>query len=119
MLPVHNEVGEAVALTADGTVLIVTAEVVASVLPQALVAVSVYTPAESVVTETEAGLRVELKLLGPDQENDVAFIALPVKVSTAPLHTLVTAGTALTAEGVLLTVIMIVSVAVPQGEVAV
>lgn len=40
-LPAHNVVGAAVAVTADGIVLITTAGVTADVLPQILVAVSV------------------------------------------------------------------------------
>jgi hypothetical protein len=61
-------VGDAVAVTPVGIVRIMILAVVAEVLPQLLVAVSVYTPADEVVVMIPAGLRlVEEKPPGPDQ----------------------------------------------------
>ncbi len=65
--PEHIGLGVADALTADGTTLTVTDEVVADVLPQALVAVTVYTPASAVVAANADGFwLVEVKPFGPD-----------------------------------------------------
>ena len=66
--PLHNEDGEARAVTAKGIVFTVTDVVATVVLPQLLIADRVYIPAERVLTVTEAGFNVELKLLGPLQE---------------------------------------------------
>ncbi len=66
--PEHIGFGVALADTADGTTLTVTDEVVADVLPQAFVAVTVYTPASAVVTANADGFcDVEVKPFGPDQ----------------------------------------------------
>ena len=65
--PEHIGLGVADALTDDGTTLTVTAEVVADVLPQAFVAVTVYTLASAVVTAKADGFcDVEVKPFGPD-----------------------------------------------------
>ncbi len=53
--PEHIGLGVADALTADGTTFTVTAAVVADVLPQAFVAVTVYIPASAVVTANADG----------------------------------------------------------------
>ena len=56
------------AIVGAGVALIVTDAVVAVVLPQLFVAVSVYTPADAVLTVTGAGLSaVDEKLFGPLQ----------------------------------------------------
>ncbi len=53
--------------TTEGTVFTVTVDVVADVLPQALVAVTVYIPASAVVTANADGFcDVEVKPFGPD-----------------------------------------------------
>ncbi len=66
LAPEHIGLGVADALTADGTTFTVTAAVVADVLPQTLVAVTVYTPASAVVTANAAGFcDVEVKPFGP------------------------------------------------------
>lgn len=57
VLPEHNVVADAEAETEIGVLLTVTLAVVAVVLPQLLLAVSVYTPAEAGVTTKPAGLR--------------------------------------------------------------
>ncbi len=65
--PEHIGLGVADADTADGTTFTVTVAVVADVLPQALVAVTVYTPASAVVTANADGFwLVDVKLFGPD-----------------------------------------------------
>ncbi len=67
LAPEQIGLGVADADTADGTTFTVTAEVVADVLPQALVAVTVYTPASAVVTANADGFcDVEVKPFGPD-----------------------------------------------------
>ncbi len=67
LAPEQIGLGVADALTADGTTFTVTAAVVADVLPQAFVAVTVYTPASAVVTAKADGFwLVEVKPLGPD-----------------------------------------------------
>ena len=69
VLPLHSAEGDAVAVTEVGTVRIMIEGVVAVVLPQLLVAVSVYTPAESVVVTMPAGLRlVDENPSGPDHK---------------------------------------------------
>ena len=57
VLPTHRLVADGVADTAEGTVFTVSAVVVIVVLPQALVAVSVYTPVATVPAVKLAGLR--------------------------------------------------------------
>ncbi len=65
--PEHIGLGVALADTADGTTFTVTVEVVADVLPQAFVAVTVYIPASTVVTANADGFcDVEVKPFGPD-----------------------------------------------------
>ncbi len=64
--PEQMGLGVAEALTADGTTFTVTAAVVADVLPQALVAVTVYIPAYGEVTANADGFwLVEVKPFGP------------------------------------------------------
>ncbi len=66
LAPEQMGLGVADALTDDGTTLTVTAEVVADVLPQAFVAVTVYTLASAVVTAKADGFcDVEVKPFGP------------------------------------------------------
>lgn len=55
-MPMHSEVAEGVAVTDTGLVLMVMA-IVEDTIPQLLVAVNVYTPAEAVFTVNAAGLR--------------------------------------------------------------
>lgn len=119
--PLHTPVDDGVADTPLGVVLTVIAPVDAVVLPQLFVAVSVYAPAAAVDTVNDAGdSRVEEKLFGPLQEKDVAPVAVPVRVSGAPLHRLVADGEADTLAGVVLIVIAVVVVVVlPQLLVAV
>ncbi len=67
LAPEQIGLGVALADTADGTTLTVTVEVVAVVLPQAFVAVTVYIPASAVVTANADGFcDVEVKPFGPD-----------------------------------------------------
>lgn len=67
--PLQSIVGVALALTDTGDDDTSTFAVTAETLPQLLVATSVYTPDDAVLTVNEAGLRsVEVKLLGPLQE---------------------------------------------------
>ena len=54
--PIHIKFGTAVAVTPDGTVLIVTIAVVAVVVPQVLVAARVYTPALPAATPVTPAL---------------------------------------------------------------
>jgi hypothetical protein len=53
--PEHIGLGDALADTADGTTFTVTTDVVAVVVPQALVAATVYIPALAVVTAKATG----------------------------------------------------------------
>ncbi len=55
LAPEQMGLGVALADTADGTTFTVTAAVVADVLPQAFVAVTVYTPASAVITANADG----------------------------------------------------------------
>ena len=55
-MPEHKLVADGVADTDEGSTLITSVPVVAVVLPHALVAVSVYTPADAVPTVKLAGL---------------------------------------------------------------
>lgn len=83
-----------------GVVLTVIADVVTVVVPQLLVADSVYTPAAAVPTVNAAGdSKVEEKLLGPLHEYDVAPVAAPVSVSVAPEQSVVADGVADTGVG--------------------
>ncbi len=67
LAPEQMGLGVADALTADGTTFTVTAEVVADVLPQAFVAVTVYIPASAVVTAKADGFwLVDVNPFGPD-----------------------------------------------------
>ena len=69
VLPTHNVVAEGVVVTPVGAVSTDSTVVVDSVLPHGLVAVSVYTPAEAVLTVNAAGLRsVEVNAFGPLHE---------------------------------------------------
>lgn len=92
----------------------------AVVLPQLLVAESVYIPADSVETENEAGLsEVEEKLLGPLHANDVAPVAAPVSVNVLPVHNVVEDDVAETPDGeVLIVTAVVATVVVPQLLVA-
>ena len=56
VLPAQSVVADAVAVTVEGTVLMIIDGVVADVLPHTLVAVKVYTPADSVEVTKPAGL---------------------------------------------------------------
>lgn len=56
--PLHSVVADGVAVTAVGAAFTVTDAVVAVVLPQPLVAVSVYIPLDKVVVVMAAGLRL-------------------------------------------------------------
>lgn len=86
-MPEHRLVADGVADTAEGTDKMVSAAVVAVVLPHRFVAVSVYTPAAAVPTVNAAGLRsVDEKPLGPLHEYEVALVAAPVSVNVPPLH---------------------------------
>ena len=105
MAPEQRIVAEGTALTTDGTVLMVIAVVVVVVLPQTLVAVNVYTPAEAVLVVIAAGLATdEVNPPGPLQENPVAPVAVPVSVNAAPEQSVVGEGVALTADGTPFTV---------------
>ncbi len=68
LAPEQIGLGVALADTADGTTLTVTVDVVADVLPQAFVAVTVYTPASAAVTANADGFcDVEVNPFGPAQ----------------------------------------------------
>ena len=68
MAPEHTDAGDAEALTPEGAPFTVTAVVVAVELPQLLIAVTVYMPADNVLTITDEGFNAELKPLGPLHE---------------------------------------------------
>lgn len=103
-----------------GAVLTVTAGVVATTLPQLLVAVSVYIPADAETTVIAPGFwLVDVNPLGPLQEYEVASAAVPVKVSDVPTHTVVADAVAVTDDGTVVIVNAAVASVLPHMLVAV
>ena len=120
VLPAQSVVADGVAVTVVGLVLTFTVAVVAIVLPQLLVAVSVYMPAEAVLTVKPAGLRsVDVNDDGPLHAYEVAPVATPVSVSVLPEQSVRAEGAALTVVGAVFTATAeVVTVVEPHALVA-